>query len=250
MRVTFIGVGEAFDENLPNTSVLVREQGRALLLDCGFTAAQAFWRYAENPLELEGVWISHFHGDHYFGIPALLVRSIEEGRTSPLTIVGQPGVSNIVLAAMHLAYPGTLSKAEFEVRFLEAVEGKALEASGFQLTFAPSSHPSPCLAVRVKGRSGSLFYSGDGRPTDESLDLAGGCSLIVHEAFALEADYPGHGTVDGALGFARSAGAGALALVHVQRRVRRTRASEIRARLDKAGELRAFLPEPGQTLDI
>ena len=54
MRVTFAGVGEAFDEKLPNTSLLVEtDGGSSVLLDCGFTASCVFWTMAEKPLELD-----------------------------------------------------------------------------------------------------------------------------------------------------------------------------------------------------
>ena len=83
VEVTFLGVGEAFDEKLTNTSVLVKvEEGCSnvrLLMDCGFTVPSQFWREGLHVDALDAVWISHFHGDHFFGVPALLVRFLEEG---------------------------------------------------------------------------------------------------------------------------------------------------------------------------
>ena len=81
MRVTFVGVGEAFDENLPNTSILVESAASSILLDCGFSAPRAFWKAADNAEGLDMIHVSHFHADHYFGIPALLARFTQEGRT-------------------------------------------------------------------------------------------------------------------------------------------------------------------------
>ena len=49
MRVTFAGVGEAFDEKLPNTSLLVQSESSSILLDCGFTAACTLWDVIGNP---------------------------------------------------------------------------------------------------------------------------------------------------------------------------------------------------------
>ncbi|MDD4733003.1 MAG: ribonuclease Z, partial [Desulfovibrio sp.] len=61
MRMIFSGVGEAFDETLPNTSILLEgTDGESLLLDCGFTAASAFWSVASRPLDLGAVCLSHF----------------------------------------------------------------------------------------------------------------------------------------------------------------------------------------------
>lgn len=247
MRCTFAGVGEAFDETLPNTSLLIEadESGPSILLDCGFTAAAAFWRVARHPLDLDALWVSHFHGDHCFGIPALLVRSLEQGRARQLVVAGPLGIEQRVLTLMELAYPSFLRKAAFGLRFVEATPGKDVEAAGFLLSTAWTDHSAPCLAVRVEVLGRSLFFSGDGRPTQGTLALALGCDLAVHEAYSLDPEIPGHGTVDGCLEFARKARVGTLALVHVQRDIRRARRPEIEARLAAARDVNSLLPEPG-----
>ena len=87
LLVTFLGVGEACDERLPNTSVLIQPQNKetgSLLLDCGFTVPASFFAYNQDPEDLSAIWISHFHGDHFFGLPLLLLRLYEEGRRAPL----------------------------------------------------------------------------------------------------------------------------------------------------------------------
>lgn len=249
MRVTFVGVGEAFDENLANTSVLVDFDSSTVLLDCGFTAASAFWRVAEKPLELDALYITHFHGDHYFGVPALLVRSIEEGRTKPLTILGQTGVGDRIPQLMEMAYRGTMAKAAFEISYIECDPISDFEHAGFRFRFAINDHPMPSLSVRLDAGGRSVFYSGDGRPTAETLALATGVDLVVHESFSLEPDKPGHGTVDSSIDFAKKAGAGKLALVHVQRGVRRDRENEILTRAD-ASDVPTILPEPGEVCSV
>lgn len=245
MRVTFAGVGEAFDEHLPNTSLLAEAGDTSLLLDCGFTAAAAYWRVAADPMELDGVYLTHFHGDHFFGLPALLIRFIDEGRTRPLTILGQPGVEARVRGAMELAYSGTLAKSGLELEFVECGPDRPQRLGGLDLAFAWNDHPMPCLSVRVAGGNGSLFYSGDGRPTNATQELATGCDLVAHESFLLDGDRPGHGSIDGSIRFARRAGAARLALVHVQRAVRHGRETEIRKRIAQIADLEVSLPEPG-----
>ena len=248
MRVTFAGVGEAFDETLANTSLLVESDTGSILLDCGFTAPPPFWELAEHPLDLDGVYLTHFHGDHWLGLPALLVRSMEEGRTKPLSILGQPGVEDKVRALMELAYAGTLAKAGFDLRFTECAPGREVELAGFRLTFAAGDHSVPCLAVRVENGGKSLFFSGDGPPTEATRVLARGCTLAVHETFTLDPVKPAHGTLDSSLAFARETGAEALALVHINRRVRREQREVILARLANFSSCKMWLPEPGERI--
>ena len=62
--MVFLGVGEAFDETLPNTSILVRcglgASRVTVLLDCGFTAPPQFWRAEPSADALDAVWICTF----------------------------------------------------------------------------------------------------------------------------------------------------------------------------------------------
>ncbi|KKQ21582.1 MAG: Beta-lactamase domain-containing protein, partial [Parcubacteria group bacterium GW2011_GWA2_37_10] len=49
MKIIFLGVGEAFDENIPNNSHLVITERTKLLLDCGMTAAPQVWKFNPDP---------------------------------------------------------------------------------------------------------------------------------------------------------------------------------------------------------
>ena len=250
MRVTFAGVGEAFDDRLANTSLLVESAGTSLLIDCGFSAATELWAVSENPLELDGLYITHFHADHYFGIPALLVRFVQEGRTKPLVIMGQAGVEAQIHRLMDMAYPNSLSKAQFDLLFVECASGGDAVLGDMRLGFAMSDHPMTCLSVRVESGGKALFYSSDGRPTEATRTLAAGCDLVVHESYTLEPDTPGHGTVDSSIEFGQQAGAAVVALVHISREVRRDQLAEILDRCAKACGIRAVLPEPGDSLNL
>ncbi len=254
MQVVFVGVGEACDERLPNTSILVRarngEGERSVLLDCGFTAAHGYWGHASGPDDLDALWISHFHGDHFFGIPALLLRSWEGGRKKPLSIVGQTGVEALVRAAMDLAYPNFLQKLRFELSFVEVEPERPASTAGFLWRFAENAHGKRDLALRLEDGTSALFYSGDGGSTPSSLELARGCGLAVHEAFYLDEAGEGHSSVKSAIEFAGRACVGRLAVVHLQRDIRRGRLSEILDLLAGAHPFHAFLPEPDDRLDV
>ncbi len=250
MRVTFAGVGEAFDENLPNTSILVESETSSILLDCGFTAPSGFWKAAENPLELDMVYISHFHADHYFGLPALLVRSVQEGRSKRLTILGPNGIEGRVTRLVEMAYSNVLANANFELFFVECNPGEEFRHAGFNFQFAMGDHPMPCLAIRLESNDKCMFYSGDGCPTEGTRALAQGCDLIVHDAFTLDQEKPGHCSVKSALEFARDVGAKACALVHVDREVRLANKGVIMTRARAISGLDGFLPEPGDIYEL
>lgn len=249
MRVLFCGVGEAFDEALPNTSLLVEAtangQRREVLLDCGFTAAHAYWLHGPkldaSPDGPDAVWLSHFHGDHFLGFPALAARMRLAGRTRELVVAGRPGVGMAVTKALDLAYPNLREKLDFPIRYAECEPGECLDVLGLSLAGAYTTHAEPCLALRLEDDDASLYYSGDGAPASECLALAWGAGLVVQEAFALEPGDPGHGSVVEAVELARVTSPGALALVHLERRLRAGSMAEVEALLDGAG----FVPLPG-----
>jgi ribonuclease BN (tRNA processing enzyme) len=259
MKTTFIGVGEALDDLLPNTSLHVAsEDGTRLLLDCGFTAAHALFRTARtmpggaDMADVDAVYVSHFHADHFFGLPALILGLHQRGRTRDLTLVGQPGFSHTVDEVMELAYPRLFMQLDFGVEIVEVDAGQDLDLGGMRLSFAWGEHSdkAPNLAVRVDADNAGLFYSGDGRPTPATQALAAGCDAVVHEAFTLNDSVPGHGTIAGAMDFARQAKARHIALVHVERQTRQSHAEDIRTALADANDINGLLPEPGEILAL
>ena len=250
MKITFLGVGEACDPRHPNTSLLVDfdvPEPRRILLDCGFTTPHLYFAGCSDPDELDALWISHFHGDHFFGVPLLLLRFSEMGRQVPLFILGQHGIEDKIMQVLALAYPSVAGKLGFLVEFVEVEPGTAKNVAGLRWRTAENEHPQRCLSVRMDNEAPkSLFYSGDGRSTPASLALAAGCDLVVHEVFRVNGETIGHGSVNGALDFARNAGAAHLALLHLNRMDRLAFGREIRNMLKDRKDLHAFLPETGQ----
>jgi ribonuclease Z len=254
MKVKFLGVGEAFDETLSNTSIWVQNEAggkrSSVLLDCGFTAPPPFWQHCADPDDLDALWISHFHGDHYFGVPALLTRFWETGRKKPLLILGQKGVDDTVLEAVALAYPSVRGKIAFDLEFAAIEPGQVVEAAGLTWRTALNGHSQRDLAVRIESNGKSVFYSGDGLPTLDTLALAHGSDLIIHEAFRLDLEMPTHGNIVKCIEFAREANARSLALVHIQRDERRERHDEILKVIGAIEDLRVFMPEPGDEIEM
>ncbi|HIJ90548.1 MAG: ribonuclease Z [Desulfobulbaceae bacterium] len=250
MEIHFLGVGEACDPECFNTSLLVLSGSKKhyILLDCGFTTPHRYFADCSDPEQLEALWISHFHGDHFFGVPLLLLRLWEMRRTRPLLLVGPGGLQEKLEMALDLAYPSFRLKLGYALRYLPVGEAASFEAAGFFWQTAAMDHSEPCLAVKVTSDGKSLLYSGDGRPTEAVVELARGCDLVVHEAYSVSGHIPGHGSVAGCLALARQAGCQKLALVHVGRLEREAAAGEIRKLCPPGRASDVFLPAAGETL--
>jgi ribonuclease BN (tRNA processing enzyme) len=243
MEAVILGCGEAFDELLPNTSILLKA-GTTILLDCGYSAPPQVWRTIRDANEIDTLYISHAHADHYFGVPALLGRMWEEGRTKPLTIVGHTELTSLVRSAMEMGYHGLSSRFKYEIEYKEAAPGLTLESGGVTLRFAETQHAVTNLAVSIEREGRMFFYSGDGMFTDASAELIEHADVAVHEAFSFE-KIPVHADIPRLLEMASARSVRQLALVHVQRDLRRNPAS-IEALLSQS----VSMPAPGATLPV
>ena len=219
MRVTYLGVGEAFDTELANTSLLVETAGSTILLDCGYSVPQQFWRRVQDPEKLDAVYLTHQHADHYLGIPALLVRFFEDGRKKPLVVCGHPALAEAASGLLDLAFPNLREKFTYAVRFVGFTD--SLSIGDATLRIAQAEHPVPNCAVRVSASGKALCYSGDGTPTPATEKLFAGADLLAHEAFKREEEKFGHGSMRAVKALATKLGLRDVDLVHINRTVRR-----------------------------
>lgn len=225
--------------------MLLRTPAATFLFDCGFTAGAEVWKYATDPNEIDLIYISHAHADHYFGLPGLLGRMWEEGRTKPLTVLTQPFVWESIEQALTLGYRSLRKRFQYPLQFVEAVDSVAFADASFR--FAQTRHSSPNLAVRVEADDKVFCYSGDGAVTRESCLLYRDADVLVHEAFGFERSDV-HATVDDVLQAASGASVRRVALVHIARGVRRERTHLMRALL--MSPVRCLVPEPGNVISV
>lgn len=249
MRVEFIGVGEAFDESLPNNSQLLQWGKTQLLIDCGYAVPHSLWKLHPDPEYITAVYISHRHADHYFGLPSFLVRLAEDGRSHGIDVLCPEGMKQVILDMIDYAYLGIMAKLEYPIEIREVVAGETLEYGGAQLEFAPSSHPVKNYAVAVRADGEKYAYSGDGNFNDRTRKLYSGCSLLVHEAYSINEEVHGHARIADLLEMAQQEGIRKLALTHLQRHIRKERKQEILDLIARSG-IHAFVPEVGEVYEV
>lgn len=242
MKVVFLGVGEACDEEIPNNSHLIVSR-TILLLDCGYSVPGQLWRYNPDPSFLDALYISHAHADHYFGIPALLVRMWEEKRTKPLTFICHRELKDNILDLIEYGYRSLYNRLEFEIGFVEAEEGHSVTLKELRLEFAPTRHSIKNLAVKVSDGKMAVCYSGDGSFSRETEGLYRNSDLVIHEAYLFDQRTLGHANITDLMDMAERNHIKCLALTHLQRDLRRKDMSIIRAEISKRG-LQIIIPDP------
>jgi ribonuclease BN (tRNA processing enzyme) len=244
-KLTFVGTGEAFDPELPNTSLLLEGDVR-LLVDCGYSVPHAFWKISKDPELLTAVYISHIHADHSFGLPALLLWMRLAGRTQPLEVISGPGVESWLDRILNLGYPGSYEPSRcFPILPVCLAPGDAHQLGEWKLSCAASEHSVRNLALRVDMGSAIVCYSGDGRPTAETRALYAGATHLVHECYSSEPDVPNHASADEIVGMACDLAIDQLFLLHVGA----DRKERVRAGVD-ATRLSVTFPRPQDSVSL
>jgi ribonuclease BN (tRNA processing enzyme) len=241
MDVTFLGVGEAFDPDEVNASVLVKAERFTLLIDCGHSVVSPLWRQSPDPNGIDAVYLTHHHGDHVLGLVPVLDRWASDGRSRAFSIfTTEQGISQLrdLFTAGFIRWD---ERSPFAIHFQVAQRTKAI--GPFATAFAPTIHAVPNHAIRLDQGGRRFCYSGDGRPTPESRALFVGSDLLMHECYASEAspeqlyhcDLP---TVRSLEGVTRTG------LYHIRAGQR----AKMRAAI--AGEPNLFVPEAGMTIAV
>ncbi len=128
------------------SSLYVRENGRAMLIDCGEGTQVGIRKLGWGFRCIEDVLLTHFHGDHCTGLAGLLLSLEKAGKTETLHIWGPKGLKRVVeglcVIVPPLGYPVLLHEIP--------PEGRELEAIGLQIRAFPVDHGGiPCFGYRM-----------------------------------------------------------------------------------------------------
>lgn len=195
MRLRFVGSGDAFGNGGRFQTCFHLDGGpESLLIDCGATSLTALKAAGIEPNEIGSVVLSHLHGDHFGGLPFLVLDGQFRRRERPLRIAGPPGTRERVEAAMELLFPGSLgARRRFEVSFAELVAGEETAVGPARVrTIAVEQAGTPACALRISYGGRVVAYTGDTAWTDRLIGLADGADLLVAESYAFERRLPGH----------------------------------------------------------
>jgi ribonuclease BN (tRNA processing enzyme) len=197
LAVTFAGSGDAFGSGgRYQACVHLRPPDQApVLLDCGATSLSALKAGGIDPGEVRTVFVSHLHGDHFGGLPFLILDGQFSRRTRPLTVAGPPGTADRLPQAMETSFPGSSgARRRFGVDVVELVPDGTTTVHGVQVTTWEVDHPSgaPPLALRLGIGGTTIAYTGDTSWTDKLVAAADGADLLIAEAYRYDKAVPYH----------------------------------------------------------
>jgi ribonuclease BN (tRNA processing enzyme) len=193
LRFTFIGSGNAFSPGgLCCNGFVVDDR---ILFEAPPQTLSSLNTVGIDPNELDAIVVSHHHGDHFLGLPFLLLHWKWKGRTRPVCIVGPRNTEGLTKDISQKVFPGVLEDVRYEIQWVEAEAGTREQLDGLQIDPVGVEH-DPDLsatlgyAVRYKGRRFS--YTGDTRMCDGVIELARGTELMISECASRNLKIPIH----------------------------------------------------------
>lgn len=172
LDITLLGTGGT--QPLPERALAaacITVGGSNLLLDCGEGTQTAARRSGVSIFRMDAILLTHYHGDHIFGLPGIWQTMAAQGRTAPLVMAGPPGLTDVVRTFYAVAGP-----LPFELRLKELPDCKGeFEVPAGCVQAFPLKHRVPCC-----GYAFTLPRAGKFDP--QRAKAAASRALLVHPA--------------------------------------------------------------------
>ncbi|GAB2633984.1 ribonuclease Z [Belliella aquatica] len=155
-EVTILGSNSAIPAHGRNqTAQLVNVGLTSMLIDCGEGTQIQLRRFKLKYSRIENIFISHLHGDHYFGLMGMISTFHLHKRTRLLTIFGPQGLDEIITT--QLKHSNT--RLNFPLRFVQTNPSEKeliLEEKNFKVFSIPLKHRLPCTGFLIQEKPGLL----------------------------------------------------------------------------------------------
>jgi len=153
MHVLFLGTSGSWPTPKRNVSAVAVKRGpEVLLFDCGEGTQRQFMLSPMSFMQVARIFVTHFHGDHFLGIPGLVQSMTMSDRTAPLEMYGPRGMKDLVRQLLTLGY----FKPGFDVPVHELSGGDAVDFGEYVVRALEAQHTVPALsyALEEKQRPG------------------------------------------------------------------------------------------------
>jgi ribonuclease Z len=128
LDLVFLGTGGSVPTARRSTAcVLVRAGGDRMLFDCG-EGSQRQMQRSTGLVQVDEIYVTHLHADHYLGIPGLLKTYDLNGRDRDLRVIGPPGLIDLFAALRRI-----FGRLAYEVELVEVEPGEAIRHDGYEI---------------------------------------------------------------------------------------------------------------------
>jgi ribonuclease BN (tRNA processing enzyme) len=188
MQLQFIGCGDALGSGgRANTCFHVTGASVNFLIDCGASSLPALKRFDVVRDSVDLILITHFHGDHFGGLPFFLLDAQFTRRTRPLVIAGPQGIETRLAQLMEAMFEhSSKTKQRFDLAVVALNPEESRRFGAVEVTPYPVVHGEsggPFLAYRIEAEGRIIAYSADTEWTDTLIPAARDADLFIAEAY-------------------------------------------------------------------
>jgi ribonuclease Z len=135
LSVAFLGTGGSVPTARRATAcLLARVGGDRLLFDCGEGSQRQMHR-STGLVHVDDIYLTHYHADHYLGLPGLLKTYDLQARERPLRIVGPPGLESLFQVLRRI-----FGRLSYQVELVELGQGDLVRRTGYEIRCFPVEH--------------------------------------------------------------------------------------------------------------
>lgn len=147
LDLIFLGTGGSWPTVQRNvTSVAIKRGGEVLLFDCGEGTQRQIQKSSLSYMQISKIFISHFHGDHFLGLPGLLQTMQLNDRKEPIHIFGPPGIDELCIKLVTLGY----FRPTYPIISHEVNTNDSIDFDSYTIDVLATNHGVPSLAFRFR----------------------------------------------------------------------------------------------------
>lgn len=195
IKLTVIGSGDAFNSGVRNqTCFHLRTPSLTFLIDCGVNTLKGLKKNGLKAHEIDIIFITHLHGDHFGGLPFFLLEAAVTKRQKSLSIVAPEGCRGKLEQLSELLYPGTEILTKLTIHYHTYTTEECFTVGGLNVWALPVLHKPESVphGLRIEMGDKIVSYSSDTEWTTTLLRLAKDADLFICECNFYEIEVKGH----------------------------------------------------------
>lgn len=223
-KLILLGSGAALsDAKRENMYLVVRGKESAILVDVAGSPVQRLLQ-AGVPLDsIDHVIITHYHPDHLYGLPILMMDLWLSSRKKVLHLYGLPETIRVAQAVLDAFDWKAWHNHDFFSTEFHSIDvpqngiASVLETPDLKITATRTKHFVPTIALKFQSRTTgkTIAYSSDTAVSDAIVEISRGADILIHEATTVDEESDGHSNAREAGAQAQRAGVKKLVLVHL-----------------------------------